>query len=322
MSGINLGKKGRAGVAIYLYVLYLVGRTDGLLSLGSRRSSTSTAPHERTAAVCSRRRVHGAAVFGTNLKTDRRGNGSSPRPPGGGRRQGMDTCCTPIRHACVSGPGFIQQANKTGAQVSHHHHLSPQVHADNRTTPALIPVPFSNGNEGSSFFAPTSLVIFSWIPSAWGSPCQTVVGCQRARGYPSPGWNVAGPHPETAGRCPSGPTLAFRGGELDVPLICQGQLLWGFFGAAAGAVFLFSSFSCLLPGVCRKAVSPSTTTTTTSTYSWARGPSHRLRGREGEKLMGMIWHRPACCLCGPSKLDVEGGQLSQGGPSLRPPLPA
>ena len=57
MSGINLRKKGRAGVAIYLYVLYLVGRTDGLLSLGSRRSSTSTAPHERATAVCSRRRV-------------------------------------------------------------------------------------------------------------------------------------------------------------------------------------------------------------------------------------------------------------------------
>lgn len=83
MSGINLGKKRRAGAAIYLYVLYLVGRTDGLLSLGSRRSSTSTAPHERTAAaaVCSRRRVQEAAVFGTNLKTDRRGNGSSRGAP-------------------------------------------------------------------------------------------------------------------------------------------------------------------------------------------------------------------------------------------------
>lgn len=82
MSGINLGKKRRAGAAIYLYVLYLVGRTDGLLSLGSRRSSTSTAPHERAAAaVCSRRTVHEAAVFGTNLKTDRRGNGSSRGGP-------------------------------------------------------------------------------------------------------------------------------------------------------------------------------------------------------------------------------------------------
>lgn len=38
----------------------------------------------------------------------------------------------------------------------------------------------------------------------WGlSPCQTVVGCQRARGYPSPDWNASGPHPETVERCPS-----------------------------------------------------------------------------------------------------------------------
>lgn len=259
MSGINLGKKRRAGAAIYLYVLYLVGRTDGLLSLGSRRSSTSTAPHERTAAaaVCSRRRVQGAAVFGTNLKTDRRGNGSSRGAPirirgnththagcrydSGLRKRVFLSLSTALgerawgsklvprylptthRRRTSVRHGYMLHANPACVRVGTWVHLTdlpnrrpgfsppPSISTGSCRQPQqpapLIPISFSNGNEDSSFFF--QQVFFSrpfplGSHQLWGlSPCQTVVGCQRPRGYPSPDWNASGPHPETVERCPS-----------------------------------------------------------------------------------------------------------------------
>ena len=151
-----------------MFFILLGERTDCFLLVpdGARRLQLPTSEQQLSAVGGG---FHGAAVFGTNLKTDQRGNGSGrvapirirgnththsgvwfwfkrererererflrfssgprlstalerehgganrhlityPRPSGGGRRQGMDTCCTPIRHTCVSGPGFIQQA--------------------------------------------------------------------------------------------------------------------------------------------------------------------------------------------------------------------
>lgn len=106
---------------------------------------------------------------------------------------------------------------------------------------------------------------------------------------PEPGLECIWPAPGNGGALPvQDRSWAFRGGELGFPLIFQGQLFWGFFGAAAGAVFLFSLiFLVFFPRVCRNHHH--------HIYSRARDPpTHR---DEREKRMGRIWHMPAAvCL--------------------------